>query len=62
MATRASLLPPRPAHLPSLNVTTNAIFAGASYINKKYLGNKFSHDQLESITDAGRGAFEKSTG
>ncbi|KAI0441210.1 hypothetical protein F4803DRAFT_524176 [Xylaria telfairii] len=35
---------------------------GASYVNKKYLGNKFSHNQLESITDAGREAFEKSTG
>ncbi|KAI0487126.1 hypothetical protein F4859DRAFT_510906 [Xylaria cf. heliscus] len=34
----------------------------AAFVNKKYLGNKFSHDQLENITDAGRGAFEKATG
>ncbi|KAI1734609.1 hypothetical protein F4680DRAFT_437692 [Xylaria scruposa] len=35
---------------------------GAAYVNKEYMGGKFSHDQLEKITDAGRGAFEKATG
>ncbi|KAH8156890.1 hypothetical protein CIB48_g11355 [Xylaria polymorpha] len=47
---------------PAAGAGAGAGAVGASYINKKYLGNKFSHDQLESITDAGRGAFEKSTG
>ncbi|KAI0401924.1 hypothetical protein F4802DRAFT_600608 [Xylaria palmicola] len=35
---------------------------GAAYVNKNYLGGKLSHGQLEKATDAGREAFEKSTG
>ncbi|KAI1757557.1 hypothetical protein F4782DRAFT_479063 [Xylaria castorea] len=35
---------------------------GAAYVNKSYLGGKFSHDQLEKMTDAGREGLEKATG
>ncbi|KAJ2975005.1 hypothetical protein NUW58_g8481 [Xylaria curta] len=43
-------------------IQTNTARAGAAYINKTYLGNKLSRDQLERTTDAGREYFEKSTG
>ncbi|KAI1821162.1 hypothetical protein F4861DRAFT_542209 [Xylaria intraflava] len=35
---------------------------GAEFLNKKYLGDKLSRDQLEKITDSGREALEKATG
>ncbi|KAI8631437.1 hypothetical protein F5Y19DRAFT_473110 [Xylariaceae sp. FL1651] len=35
---------------------------GASFLNKKYLNDKLSRDQLEKITDAGREGIEKMTG
>ncbi|KAI1171633.1 hypothetical protein F4777DRAFT_582750 [Nemania sp. FL0916] len=35
---------------------------GAEYVNKTYLSDKLSHDQLEKITDSAREGFEKATG
>ncbi|KAI0391216.1 hypothetical protein F5Y17DRAFT_441383 [Xylariaceae sp. FL0594] len=35
---------------------------GAAYLNQKYAGGKFTHDQLEKMTDAGRETYEKVTG
>ncbi|KAI2622046.1 hypothetical protein GGS21DRAFT_376303 [Xylaria nigripes] len=35
---------------------------GAAYLNKKYLNDKLSRDQLEKITDTGRETLEKATG
>ncbi|KAJ8121229.1 hypothetical protein ONZ43_g2271 [Nemania bipapillata] len=35
---------------------------GAEFINKKYLNDKLSRDQLEKVTDSAREGFEKMTG
>ncbi|KAI1198782.1 hypothetical protein F5X97DRAFT_140239 [Nemania serpens] len=35
---------------------------GAAFANKKYFGNKLSHEQLEKATDSARAGFEKATG
>ncbi|KAI1120143.1 hypothetical protein F5Y10DRAFT_258984 [Nemania abortiva] len=35
---------------------------GAEYVNKKYLNDKMSRDQLEKVTDSAREGFEKMTG
>ncbi|KAI1331481.1 hypothetical protein F5Y16DRAFT_395361 [Xylariaceae sp. FL0255] len=35
---------------------------GAEFLNKKYLNDKLSRDQLEKITDGGREEIEKLTG
>ncbi|KAI1189460.1 hypothetical protein F5B17DRAFT_391586 [Nemania serpens] len=35
---------------------------GAAAVNKKYLGDKMSGNQLEKATDSARAGFEKATG
>ncbi|KAI0097494.1 hypothetical protein GGR51DRAFT_540848 [Nemania sp. FL0031] len=35
---------------------------GAEFINKKYLNDKLSRDQLEKVTDSAREGIEKATG
>ncbi|KAI1112555.1 hypothetical protein F5Y14DRAFT_452942 [Nemania sp. NC0429] len=39
-----------------------SLLSCAAFVNKKYMNDKFSKDQLEKVTDSARAGFEKATG